>query len=246
MSSSSNEVRVGRVVGLWRYPVKSMAAEPLAEVDVSWHGLAGDRRWAFVRDGVVESGFPWLTLRERNDMNRYRPSFVDPQRPDASAMRVHTPSGALLDVTDPALARELSPSGARVLRQDRGIFDTFPLSLVTTQSIARLGETVGTTLDVQRFRPNFLVEAEGERAVRRGFVGRLDASHRGDRRPPAAARQAGRSLPCHHARSGDGRTRPRDPPRRGPRPTGLLRRLRHDRQPGPRRDRRLGVRRALA
>jgi uncharacterized protein YcbX len=28
---------VGRVVGLWRYPVKSMAAEPLAEVDVAWH-----------------------------------------------------------------------------------------------------------------------------------------------------------------------------------------------------------------
>jgi uncharacterized protein YcbX len=159
------EVRVGRVVGLWRYPVKSMAAEPLTEVDVSWHGLAGDRRWAFVREGAVESGFPWLTLRERNDMNRYRPSFGDPRRPDASATRVRTPSGALLDVTDPALARELAPDGslgARVLRQDRGIFDTFPLSLVTTQSIARLGETVGVPLDVQRFRPNFLVEAEDD------------------------------------------------------------------------------------
>ena len=63
---------VGRVVGLWRYPVKSMAAEPLAEVDVSWHGFAGDRRWAFVRDGVPQSGFPWLTLRERADMSHYR------------------------------------------------------------------------------------------------------------------------------------------------------------------------------
>ncbi|WP_222928060.1 MOSC N-terminal beta barrel domain-containing protein [Luteimonas viscosa] len=49
---------VGRVVGLWRYPVKSMAAEALPEVDVSWHGFAGDRRWAFVRDGVAHSGFP--------------------------------------------------------------------------------------------------------------------------------------------------------------------------------------------
>jgi hypothetical protein len=56
---------VGRVVGLWRYPVKSMAAETLAEVDVSWHGLVGDRRWAFVREGAERSGFPWLTLRER-------------------------------------------------------------------------------------------------------------------------------------------------------------------------------------
>src|SRR3954462_12559876 len=40
-----NGRQVGRVVGLWRYPVKSMGAEALAEVDVSWHGLAGDRRW---------------------------------------------------------------------------------------------------------------------------------------------------------------------------------------------------------
>jgi MOSC N-terminal beta barrel domain len=52
---------VGRVVALWRYPVKSMAAEELEAVEVSWNGLAGDRRWAFVRDGQVRNGFPWLT-----------------------------------------------------------------------------------------------------------------------------------------------------------------------------------------
>jgi uncharacterized protein YcbX len=40
---------VGRVVALWRYPVKSMAAEQLDGVEVSWFGLAGDRRWAFIR-----------------------------------------------------------------------------------------------------------------------------------------------------------------------------------------------------
>jgi hypothetical protein len=46
-----------------------------------------------------------------------------------------------------------------VIRQDRGIFDTFPLSVITTQSIDRLSEMVGARLDVQRFRPNILVEA---------------------------------------------------------------------------------------
>ncbi len=44
-------VAVGRVAALRRYPVKSMAAEELDAVEVSWHGLAGDRRWAFVHDG---------------------------------------------------------------------------------------------------------------------------------------------------------------------------------------------------
>ena len=49
-----------------------------------------------------------------------------------------------------------------MIKQDRGIFDTFPLSLITTQTIDRLGEMVGARLDVQRFRPNILVEASEE------------------------------------------------------------------------------------
>jgi uncharacterized protein YcbX len=136
-----------------------MAGEALPGIEVSWHGFAGDRRWAFIRDGVTQSGFPWLTLREREDMNRYVPSFVDPAKPDQSPVIVRTPSGAIYDVMDAALAAELHPWGARVIKQNRGIFDTFPLSLITTQSIAMLGEWVGARLDVQRFRPNILVEA---------------------------------------------------------------------------------------
>ena len=44
-------IEVGRVAGLWRYPVKSMGAEALEAVEVSWAGMAGDRRWALVRGG---------------------------------------------------------------------------------------------------------------------------------------------------------------------------------------------------
>jgi uncharacterized protein YcbX len=153
---------VGRVVGLWRYPVKSMGAEVLAEVDVSWHGFAGDRRWAFIRNEVAQSGFPWLTLRERGDMNHYRPSFLEPARPDRSPTVVRTPSGTIFGVADPALAAELDPGGVRVIKQDRGIFDTFPLSLITSQTIAQLSEAVGTRLDVERFRPNILIETVDE------------------------------------------------------------------------------------
>ena len=161
MHRSRNRRQVGRVLGLWRYPVKSMGAEELAEAEVSWHGLAGDRRWAFIRNGVVHSGFPWLTLRERGDLNHYCPSLVEPARPDRSPTVIRTPSGVTFDVGDPALSAELGP-GVRVIKQDRGIFDTMPLSLITTQTIACLGELVGVQLDVQRFRPNILVEAADE------------------------------------------------------------------------------------
>lgn len=174
MHDSRNHSPAGRVVGLWRYPVKSMAAEALAEVDVSWHGLAGDRRWAFIRSDAPRSGFPWFTLRQRADLNHYRPSFVEPERPDKSPTVVRTPSGAVLEVTDQALAAELDPTGIRAIKQDRGIFDTFPLSLVTTQTLSALGEMVGDRLDVSRFRPNLLVEATDEAPFQEDdWVGRV-------------------------------------------------------------------------
>ena len=59
-----------------------------------------------------------------------------------------------------------------MIKQDRGVFDTFPLSLITTQTIAQLGEAVGTQLDVERFRPNILVEAaDGVPFAEDGWVG---------------------------------------------------------------------------
>lgn len=156
--STSREV--GRVVQLWRYPVKSMAGEPLGTSELSWHGLAGDRRWAFIQDGKQRSGFPWLTMRERPDMGQYRPRFAGPDEPDRSATIVRTPAGRDLEVADPALAAELGPA-VRVIKQDRGVFDTFPLSLITTQTMAALGARVGADLDVRRFRPNLVVTATG-------------------------------------------------------------------------------------
>jgi uncharacterized protein YcbX len=66
-------------------------------------------------------------------------------------------------VVDPALAAQLA-AGARVIKQDRGVFDTFPLSVITTQTIAGLSTLTGAELDVLRFRPNLLIEASGQAA----------------------------------------------------------------------------------
>jgi uncharacterized protein len=162
----------GRVAALWRYPVKSMAGEELEAVEVSWNGLAGDRRWAFIRNGKVRSGFPWLTIRERPELAHYRPRFAEPDRPNASLTLVRTPSGGELDVAAPALAAELGP-GVRVIKQDRGVFDTLPLSLLTTQTLAGLGRLVGTDLAAQRFRPNLVVDAGGHGFPEDGWVGRV-------------------------------------------------------------------------
>src|ERR1700712_3315166 len=109
-----------------------MAGEPLEHADVSWHGVEGDRRWAFVRDDVPRSGFPWLTIRERSELVLYRP------RIDGKRVLVRTPAGEDLG------GREL-PVG-RALKRARGPFDSAPLSLITTRSPG--------AYDVRRFRPN--------------------------------------------------------------------------------------------
>ncbi len=149
---------VGRIAALFRYPVKSMKGDAMQSVEAGWHGFAGDRRWAFVRDGMVRSGFPWMTIREKSDLWHYHPRFVEADTPDTSPISVRTPSGQELDVDDPALAAEIG-DGVRVIKQDRGVFDTFPLSVISIQTVSALGAYVGNELDIRRFRPNLVVAA---------------------------------------------------------------------------------------
>ena len=79
------EIAVRRLIEIWRYPVKSMAGESLPRAEVSWQGLAGDRRWAFIRPGIPRSGFSWLTIRQQPRMWHYRPAISEPGDPDRPA-----------------------------------------------------------------------------------------------------------------------------------------------------------------
>jgi uncharacterized protein len=158
-------------VGLWRYPVKSMASDALTEADVSWHGIAGDRRWAFIRPHLERSGFPWLTLREVADMGQFTPRFGDPARPDRSRTFVRTPEDDEYEVIDSALAARLG-EGVRVIKQDVGVFDSLPLSLITTSTVNGIAALTGRELEPARFRPNLLVQAtRGEDFPEDAWVG---------------------------------------------------------------------------
>ncbi len=165
-------VQVGTVTGLWRYPVKSMAAEALTSARVSWAGVAGDRRWAFVRPDSGANGFPWFTIRENPAMSAYVPTLLDPARPDKSAIQVRTPSGRTWDLTDPGLAGELGAE-LRLMRLDRGLFDAMPVSLITTPTVSALCTLAGVPEDELRFRPNIVITpVPGAPYAEDGWVGR--------------------------------------------------------------------------
>ena len=148
--------RAGIVSGLWRYPVKSMAGEALARTDISWAGLAGDRRWAFVRPDSQDRGFPWHTIREFSQMSTYVARLSEPARPDRSRVLVRTPDSGLYDVTDPRLAAELG-TGLRVMRLDRGAFDACQSQSSATQRVSALCTLARVPGNELRFRPNIVV-----------------------------------------------------------------------------------------
>src|ERR1041385_1526571 len=70
---------VGKVDSLWRYPVKSMRGEELAEAFAGFAGVYGDRLFAF-RSSASPKGFPYLTAREQHELLRYRPRFRHPDK----------------------------------------------------------------------------------------------------------------------------------------------------------------------
>jgi len=148
--------QAGIVSGLWRYPVKSMAGEALACVGISWSGLEGDRRWAFVRPDSGGSGFPWHTIREFPQMSHYVALLGEPARPDRSRVQVRTPVGGRFDVTDPRLAAELG-TGLRVMRLNRGAFDAMPVSVISDSTVAALCTLARVPGNELRFRPNVVV-----------------------------------------------------------------------------------------
>lgn len=170
-----DEIAVGIVRALTRYPIKAMPGERVENARLAWHGLEGDRRYAFVR-ADTPSDFPWLTIRELPSLLDYRPAYVDSDEPERSGVVVETPAGRTLEATDPELTAELAGvhgGPIHLLRSKRGLFDALPLSLISTATIGGVGSAVGRELDPRRFRPNVLVEAiEAGDAPEQPWIGR--------------------------------------------------------------------------
>lgn len=153
---------IGVVAELTRYPVKSMAGEPMSAVTVDWLGIAGDRQYGFFKRND-RSRFPWLTARDIPDLVAHRARFRDPALPKRSPVDVRLPDGRSLALN----ARELieclqSRVGEELglLQLGRGAFDAMPISLSGSASHAALDAACGRAVDGRRFRFNIMIESD--------------------------------------------------------------------------------------
>src|SRR5437867_13087265 len=98
-------IHLGQIREIVRYPVKSMADVPTESAMLGWHGLDGDRRFAF-RIGD-DGAFPWLTASGLPKLVLYQPVGLDNSAAEPLATHVRTPSGALLEVRSAELNAEI-------------------------------------------------------------------------------------------------------------------------------------------
>ena len=176
---------IGTVASLWRYPVKSMSGETVAEAFLGFSGMFGDRCYA-VRDASARKGFPYLNATAQPEMLRFRPRFRFPERaakppnwaeamsispgvnpvnpdPDDLLLDVVTPSGAVVAVDDPALL-EMLGEGLRghhrlaLVRSDRALTDCRPVSVISLQTLRQIDTELGFPIDHRRFRANIYLD----------------------------------------------------------------------------------------
>lgn len=151
---------LGHVCELVRYPIKSMAGTATESAFLGWHGLDGDRRFAFRRLGD-DSGFPWLTASRLAELLLYHPVGLDESTGEPLPTHVRTPAGTHVELRSVELQSQLAERFGGVVELmmlKHGIFDDAPVSVISLATIAGIGREAGVDLDRRRFRANIVLE----------------------------------------------------------------------------------------
>lgn len=159
--ASEMPIEIGQIEALFRYPVKSMRGESLDNATLGWHGIDGDRRFAF-RQLEDRSGFPWLTAGRLPELVHFTPVRREDAKGGAQPTHVLTPDGQELALFSESLAAEVRRRhGAPVemMQLKHGIFDDATLSVITSDTVGEVCRLAGRSADVRRFRPNIVIHS---------------------------------------------------------------------------------------
>jgi hypothetical protein len=125
---------------IWRYPVKSMAGERLADVNIAADGLIGDR---LVH--VEQANGRVVTARTHPRLLGHRATLDEGGEPRVDG-RQCTEASVSEDIV------RIAGPGARLVRDDvHGRFDILPLLVATDGAIEAFG------YDGRRLRPNLVI-----------------------------------------------------------------------------------------
>jgi uncharacterized protein YcbX len=152
-------IEIGHVEAIFRYPVKSMAGEPLEAANLGWHGFDGDRRLAFQRIDD-RSGMPWLTASKLPDLLMFAPHRRQNAAQGEIPTHIRTPDGEEMPVFGEDLAKEVGRrygAPVQMIQLRHGIFDEASISVIASDTMREIGRLAGRSLDVRRFRPNVVV-----------------------------------------------------------------------------------------
>ncbi|SEJ59023.1 MOSC domain-containing protein [Demequina mangrovi] len=159
-----------RIVSLHRFPVKAMAGESPAAVEIDARGLAGDRALAVVdAGGLYAAGKRGSRWRQFEGVFGYAAALAD----DAVAV---SRDGRTWVAGSPALDEELSDvlgEPMRVLPEEPGArphFDSSPVSLVGTATLDWCRAELGADADPRRLRVNIVIETD-EPFVEESWIG---------------------------------------------------------------------------
>ncbi len=156
-------MHVGYIREIIRYPIKSMAGVPTESAMLGWHGLDGDRRFAFRRVGE-DNDFPWLTASKLPELLLYQPEF-DESSTESLPTHVCTPGGSLLQIGSQELNAEITERFGKpveLMQLKHGTFDEAAISVISLTTIAGIGRAaeIGGDLDRRRFRANIILETD--------------------------------------------------------------------------------------
>jgi uncharacterized protein len=122
MSTSQNGA-VGRILEIWRYPVKSMLGEKVTSSHVTERGLAGDRAYALLD---TETGKVVSAKNPRRWPNMFEFHSAYPESPAASGAfpraRITCPDGESLSTYQPDIDSRLSAILGRPVRLEASSF----------------------------------------------------------------------------------------------------------------------------
>ena len=145
--------RIGTVVRLRRYPVKSMRGEDLERVKVESYGFVGDRIYAYVVDHSPNERFPWMSARQAAEMLLYKPTLLR-----GDAIEVESPDGKRYSIKDHNLEKSIEDKYGYEISlkyRESGCHDSKPISLLGLQTVRKLEEeTRIQELAPERFRAN--------------------------------------------------------------------------------------------